>query len=446
MRRPKLAKGWLFWCGAVLMDLAIGRPLSAQAPKPDLAEWLRRNAREVRLENGRLAGAGADWLFERAARAQFVFVGEEHGVAEIPKLAAALWRGLVPLGYRHIALEEGPWVVGLADRYVKLGDTVSLARYLAAVAPDLPPGSLEHRQFLDSVRRTPGGRREGMTLLWGLDQEMRPAPILRRLAALSPTSAARALVERAARKADSASSRVIIGYGAEIAELRRAFGNRSAEARWLLDLLEQSNRIYENNDAARDSLRGYESNREREDMMKDLFLARYREAQRAGERRPRVMLQFGSYHGMRGMSPTHVFTLGNFLADLARAETGGSDAFFNVTVTCGRGGTRSGVRDEVGKTLPCGADEAEWAKPMLEAAAGAWTVFDLRPLRAAIHAGVLTVPEPMSSFAFAYDALVTIAGTTPMHFPLDHGPRGRTGEASASSRRRSTGHRDGSPI
>jgi len=221
---------------------------------------------------------------------------------------------------------------------------------------------------------------------------MRPAPIFRRLAVLAPTVAARALAERAARKSDSAPSRVIIGYRSEIAELRHAIGGGSGEAAWLLDLMEQSNRIYENNAAPRDSLRGYESNREREDMMKDLFLARYRDAQRRGERRPRVMLQFGSFHGMRGMSPTHVLTLG---------------------------GQRSGVRDEVGKTLPYGADEAEWAKPMLDAAVGVWTVFDLQPLRAAIHARVVAVPEPINSFALAYDALVTIAGTTPMKFPLD---------------------------
>jgi hypothetical protein len=410
----------LFAAGLVIATSAIGLAAPPRAQPADLTEWLRRNAREARLENRRLIGPGAAWLLEQASKAQFVFIGEEHGIAEIPMFAAALWRGLVPLGYRHIALEEGPWVMELADRYVRRGDTVALSRYLAAVAPDLPMGSLEHRQFLDSVRRTPVGGTTGR--LWGLDQEMRPGPIFRRLAELAPNAKARALAARAASKADSSKVRVILGYGSEIAELERAFATASDESRRLIRLLEQSNRLYESNAAPRDSLRGYQSNREREDMMKDLFLVRYREAQRRDERRPRVMLQFGSFHGMRGMSPTHVFTLANFLADLARAEgaTGGSEGLFNLALTCGKGGERSGVGEDVGKTLPCGADEAEWAKPLLEAGLGRWTVFDLRPLRAAIHAGVLKVAEPLNTIVFGYDALVTIAGTTGMHFPLLH--------------------------
>ena len=66
------------------------------------------------------------------------------------------------------------------------------------------------------------------------------------------------------------------------------------------------------------------------------------------------------------------------------------------------------------------AHAEEWARPLLEAAVGQWTVFDLRPLRAPIHAGLLKVDEPIGSMVFAYDALVTIAGTTAMHFPLVH--------------------------
>ena len=90
--------------------LFAGSLLSSQCPhaaaqKPDLTEYLSRNAKELILADGRLSGAGAGLLRQEGSGSQFIFLGEEHGIAEIPQFAAALWRELVPLGYRHVALE-----------------------------------------------------------------------------------------------------------------------------------------------------------------------------------------------------------------------------------------------------------------------------------------------------------------------------------------------------
>jgi erythromycin esterase-like protein len=387
-------------------------PLKAQ--QPDLSEYLSRNAKELILTNNRLGGPGAGLLREEASRSQFIFLGEEHGIAEIPQFTAALWRELVPLGYRHVALEQGPWIISQADRYVRFGDIKAMKTYRESVVPLLHFDSEESLAFFDALR--PLSPKAKTAIVWGLDQEMRATPLLRRLLQLAPNHAARQVLQPVlarAERADKPGKSSLLGFQNDIAAIRRSFGRKpSAEAAQILDYMEISNRIYENNQRANSEPTGYESNREREDMMKDLFLQNYRAARRVGERTPKVLLQLGAWHGTRGLSPTNVASLGNFLAEFARGE---GSQMFNLAITCGKGGKRSGVNEDAGKELPCGADEAEWARPLLKAAKWRYTLFDLRPLRPIVYAQVVKTTEPLSSIIFQYDALLIINNSTAMH-------------------------------
>jgi hypothetical protein len=391
-------------------------PPAVAAQRSDLSAYLARHSAEVTLVNGRLGGAGADLLRQEAARAQFIFLGEEHGIAEIPQFASALWLDLTPLDYRHIALEQGPWMISQADLYVRFGDSEAMRTYRASVVPLLQYSSEESFAFFNALR--PAARGAKSPVVWGLDQEMRIVPLLRRLLMLARTTASRRAIQAVIAQASSGDKpgrSNLRGYGDDISMLRRSLGLRlSSEAKQILDLMEISNRIYENNDRASKEPTGFESNREREEMMKSNFLEKYRGAQRAGEKRPRVLLQFGALHGVRGLSPTKVSSLGNFIAEFARGE---GSRMFNIAVTCGKRGRRSGSGEEAGKELPCGADEAAWAQPLLKAAQWKWTLFDLRPLRPVVYAGKVEAPEPLNSIIFQYDALLIMAATTPMHFP-----------------------------
>ncbi len=388
-------------------------PFAAQSPT--LADYLARSASELTVREGSLGGPGAELLRREATRSQFIFLGEEHGIAEIPQFAAALWRTLPPLGYRHVALEQGPWVIAQADRYVRFGDAAAMQTYRASLVAHLQYDSDESIAFLAALRPTARGAKS--LVVWGLDQEMRAAPLLRRLLALAPNVQTRQAVQATLKRAEAADKlgqSSLLGYAHDIVTLRQAFSTRTTpEAKQLLDLMEMSNRIYENDRQASKELTGFEANRAREDMMKDIFLRNYRAAQRAGELKPRVLLQLGAWHGMRGLSPTSISSLGNFVAEFARGE---NSQMFNLAVTCGKGGRKSGNKEDAGKELPCGADEAEWAQPLLKAARWQWTLFDLRTLRPAVHAGVIKAPEPLASLVFQYDALLLIAGTTPMHY------------------------------
>ena len=172
-------------------------------PKPGIHEtvaaYLERNAYDVALSaEGGLEGPAAEWFRAEAAESQFVFIGEEHDVREVPILAGALWREHVPLGYRHVAIEAGPW---LGDRFARFADRQALSHFQGATWPRLPnnsvpPISEEDVAFYKLLGSVSGPHRQSATpLIWGLDAEYRAAPLLKRLAELSPRPAKRRAVQ-----------------------------------------------------------------------------------------------------------------------------------------------------------------------------------------------------------------------------------------------------------
>jgi hypothetical protein len=50
----------------------------------------------------------ADWFRTEAAKGQFVFLDDEDDEQEVTLIAGAHWHELVPLGYKHVAIEAGP--------------------------------------------------------------------------------------------------------------------------------------------------------------------------------------------------------------------------------------------------------------------------------------------------------------------------------------------------
>lgn len=362
------------------------------------------------ISNGRLSGPGAAWLRDEAKRAQFVFIGAEHGISEVTLFAGALWHDLASLGYRHVALEIGPWVAAKLDRYARHGDLSALEEYRAAAIPQLPGVSEEEIAFAKLVGQVAKSR---TALIWGLDQEQRAVPMLKHLEKLAPNEKAQVLVRAALAKAESqekSGAYTMSGLGGEIEAIRQAFraapGTESAQ---ILDAMESNNRLYE---GQRNPLTRYRSNLEREEMMKKLFLRDYRNAQKAGEAKPRVMVLFGAWHGLRGLTPVNVSSLGNFLAEFGLA---GGSGMLNVVITCGQGGKMSGVGDERGKVVPCDVSQLPWMKPLTDAATWDWTLFDLRALRPMLR-GSSEISAEWKQWISGYDALVIVKGTTPLRF------------------------------
>jgi hypothetical protein len=100
-------------------------------------------------------------------------------------------------------------------------------------------------------------------------------------------------------------------------------------------------------------------------------------------------MKFGSNDVMRGRTPTGVFDLGTVAASLADAL--GASSFHLLVV--GGAGTEKAVLDPRSfRYVPAPAEliAAEWATPVVDLThPEEWTLFDLRPLRAAASRGQL---------------------------------------------------------
>jgi hypothetical protein len=113
--------------GAAMLAAAPLLPAVAQAASPpspssspSREELISKAAAGGRMrldyQRGRFSGPAWDWLLAQGRAAQFFLLGEEHGIAENPKLAAQLFAALVPSGYSKVAIEISAPMAGELDR------------------------------------------------------------------------------------------------------------------------------------------------------------------------------------------------------------------------------------------------------------------------------------------------------------------------------------------
>ena len=112
---------------AALAPLTKATAASTQTttPPPSPDERLAARASEVRRRlsyDGRaFSGPAWDFLLSQGRAANFFMLGEEHGIAENAKMAAALFRALVPSGYSRVAIETSPQSALELDRVARSG-------------------------------------------------------------------------------------------------------------------------------------------------------------------------------------------------------------------------------------------------------------------------------------------------------------------------------------
>lgn len=404
---------------ALALSVPIARDVHAQAATPvdSLVEILR--ARRVTLRmgpDGRLAGDGAEVLLRGGRDAQFVLVGEEHGVAEVPIVTAAIFRELAPLGFRHLAIETGSRQAALLNRSIGQGGD-AYAGLLREIWPAPPFYTWkEDAELLGDAVRAAGSRDD---VLWGLDYDiLADRHALRRLRELAPGAAARAVVDAQLAAADSGLAgalreknpmRIWMFGGPTDAypALRGAFAAAAnPEADALIEEMAETraiNQLYFDD-------RGGESN-ERRALWNKRQLTRYLAAARdADGGLPRVMFKFGANHAMRGRSFVNVHDVGNLASELAEAEGGRS---FHVMLAPGAG-TRHAVLDPTTMRSTTAPVELQPSLEPFAAAAdpAAWTLFDLRTLRGLEHRRPEITAE-MRQVIYGFDVLVILSGSHP---------------------------------
>ena len=400
---------------AVVIGLCPGHGVaSAAEPLPDdpaalFQQTLAATRMPVALRDGHLSGPGAAFLEARANESQFVLVGEEHGVADIASTVRALLAGIGPLGYRHLAIEVDPWTTAKLETMLRQGGTAALAAYLARddAKLSLPFYNWSTEAALAQAAVRANG--EAPPALWGLDQLFIGAAgtLLADIAAGAANAQARALAQALAARAKGSLEFLGTVELRELQELHALLGDEQ-DREWaqLAAGMIESARIYQPFVAGR-GLSVHAANLERETLMKRTFLARMHEAQTREGRMPKVLFKFGANHMMRGLSPTYVPSLGNFVSEFALAQ--GKSAF-GLLILCGPG---TKAADFMGNEADCEFDAAK-AFPDLVAHVDPKTptLFDLRRWKDRPKQWAHLAPE-VRAMIWAYDALLFVPGGKP---------------------------------
>jgi hypothetical protein len=172
-----------------------------------------------------------------------------------------------------------------------------------------------------------------------------------------------------------------------------------SEAKFILDNLVSSSEIYgyyRRSEAGEPT--GYANGFAREEQMKRLFMREYRAAEAQGEHNPKVLVKLGHWHVFRGLGPSHLQTLGDFVTEFATAN--GADAFsFGVYL---RGPWREVKTQQGLEPIALATDP------------NAWTIIDFRSLRPAVTAGEFgTLNSKLLAHIYGFDAALVLGGASP---------------------------------
>lgn len=408
---------------ALLSSLMTSAVLQAQDTA--FVKALRSNASPFTITNGHLTGAGADALSRAAHENQFILVGEDHGIRELPEFVSALFATARPAGYTHLGVEIGPITGRRLESMMRAANgQKEVDTFLGKYIPFTLPFFFwkEEAQMLENVVKSLPGKRG---VVWGLDQEfiLSPTYMFERLAAIAPSASARTLATQlveSSAKGDQAMIKsgnpgavwMVTSTDADIAKLASTFSpKKGSEADEIIRELTVSRQIYRMFNTGQ----GYESNQKRDDLMKQHFIGAYNAAKARGETMPKAIIKLGANHVFRGPSITDSYEMGSFIPEFAET-TGGKS--FGILVVVAKG-TWNAYR-------PFGSDEAdktqkydplttsEYAvfdiRSVLDAAStNEWTFLDLRPIRAAAANGRLRGLNPKARrLLTSFDAVVVI--------------------------------------
>lgn len=403
--RNGLRRRWMRAVAAGLVGMHAGsEPADAQAVLDSL---LAGNVHPLRVETGgRLSGPGAAWLERAAKGAHFVAVGENHNTRAIPELTVGLFRMLHEReGFDYLALEEGPVIGRLLSRAVRGGQADGAFRLGLRYPSAFHMYTEDELRMIDRIAAISTAPADPV---WGVNQEFAAAHVLERLVELAPDEAARTLAREQHRHAlqyEAERYALNVSYLGGVATqagfqaLREAFRPQpGSEADALIHQLALSNQVWSpyNTTPSPHFTAFHQSGWLREQNMKTLFAGAHRAAQAATGRPPRVLVKSGHVHLGRGIGPNNeVFTLGNFLSELA-AFQGGHSLHLYVVLNW--------------PDLP----ESFLAPFVRHLTPGQDVLFDLRPLQPwAFHNEIPGLDARLRRRLTGYDALIVLADTTP---------------------------------
>jgi len=412
---------------AVVLAASFMFTMGTRAQNAEFADVLKKNRGVISVQDGQLAGPGAEVLRTALAEAQFVALGEDHGIRQIPEFAAALCAELRPHGFHHMGLEVGTYV---APELEKMARSADGAKQLALFEKRYPEtiAFYNWQEEFRMLEKCESAASPSHMTIWGLDQEFMGATgfLADRILATNPGPEAKAAVETLLKETSEARA-VAVKSGSpgdmfmmtakqeELDQVRDLLKKQGKpEAQKLFEALLLSREIYQKN------MSGdyYESNRQRALLMKKNFSEPFAAASASNGVLPKVFFKFGAYHMFRGINPLHSSDLGNLIGEAAEANQ-----FKSVHILI------AGVKGEqlhfAGIGKPAEAAPVDLAgdkdspflffKPLFDVLVeNSWTLYDLRALRNGFSKYGRIDPE-LERVIFGYDFVVFIPDPKASH-------------------------------
>jgi len=398
-----------------------------RAQNAEFTETLKKNRGAISVQDGKLAGPNAEVLRAALADAQFVALGEDYGIRQIPEFAAALCAELASHGFHHMGLEIGTYVAPDLEKMARSADG---AKQLAEFEKKYPEtiAFYNWQEEFAMLQKCETAASPGHMTIWGLDQEFMGATgfLADKILATNPGPEAKAAIETllketydahgaAAKSGNPGDLFMMTAKQEELDHVRDLLKKQGKpEAQRLFEAFLVSREIYEKN------MSGdyYKSNRQRALLMKKNFSEPFAASTQSNGVLPKVFFKFGAYHMFRGINPLHSSELGNLIGEAAEANQ-----FKSVHILI------AGVKGEqlhfVGIGKPAEAAPLDLAaekdspflflKPLLDAQVeNSWTLYDLRALRDGFSKYGKIDPE-LERVIFGYDFVVFVPDPKAAH-------------------------------
>ena len=390
---------------ATILTLGFAGPAAADTAALDK---LKANRLAITLDKGALAGPGAAPLLQASRQAQYVLLGEDHGVAEIAQFSSAYFNALAPAGFTTLVTENGPVAASALEGMLKRPDAVAaIARFDAAYPDAIAFYTMrQEAEMLAGFALAAGPRFEQ----WGIDQEFIGTAkyLIAQMLAQPVNPAARAKLEalrqmeavayqKAAATGNPMEYLMLSASDEELASLRPLLaGPKEQTALGLLDALLDSRAIYQKSASKVPGDRDL-SNRMRLALLKRTL------GSRLGVREQKLVVKVGANHAYKGFNPLNNRDVGNFLAE--RAEGQGLTSLHLIVLAAKGKQLRFAGAGKPPQPAPIELDGAAF-KLLAGAGAtdGSWSLFDLRSLRPGLRklvAGDIDMLNLINGYDFA---------------------------------------------
>jgi hypothetical protein len=398
-----------------------------RAQNAEFTGTLKKNRGAISVQEGKLAGPSAEILRGALADAQFVALGEDHGIRQIPEFAAALCAELAPHGFHHMGLEIGTYV---APELEKIARSADGPKQLAEFEKKYPEtiAFYNWQEEFAMLQKCETAAAPGHMTIWGIDQELMGATgyLADKILATNPGPDAKAAVETllkessearavAAKSGNPGDLFMMTAKQEELDHVRDLLKKQAKpEAQKLFDAFLVSREIYQKN------MSGdyYNSNRRRSLLMKKNFSEPFAASSQSNGVLPKVFFKFGAYHMYRGINPLHSSELGNLIGEAAEANQLKSVHILILGVK-GEQLHFAGIgKPSEAAPLDLAGDKDSpflFFKPLFDVQIeNSWTLYDLRALRDSFSKYGKIDPE-LERVIFGYDFVVLIPDPKASH-------------------------------